>query len=160
MCCKSFWKRGVSFCLAFLLGLLSFNLLSFEKLSSRRIEGKVSFEEKMPLEKVKSKPILTTERKNCFSDQPNFKYQYLRKERIRNTQLLEKQISEQPTTKLDLERQEEITKKIKDDLRKRFKEIEKSIKDAENPKSGIGNLLYLEYCYEFNGREQSKKTNR
>ena len=74
---KNFWKRVVSFLLAFWLGLSIVSLFASDNLPSAEVSNKYLLEEKNVSEKENKNIHLTLEKKNCASADVNLKYKFL-----------------------------------------------------------------------------------
>jgi len=151
MYCKSLWKRIVPFFLAFGLGLIISSLFITKPPIQEELENNDIFEEKIISEKENLKLNLLAERKKCVPADSNLKYYRLNKfgNKLENTDEV------QEKAKLEKQKNKE---KLQKRIEERIEEIEKQLESIQTRNQT--NLLYLEKCYDSDGRKQGKKTNR
>lgn len=138
MCCENFWKRLVTFCLTFWLGVFA----------------SYFFVSKELLPENKRTATLIPEQKNCVFADENLKYQTLP---------LEELPSVIPNPSIITPKKEEPKIKIPKNKKQDEPDIQKIQKDNSKPKPQLyipskdlaeyQILLHKEKCYESNGRK-------
>jgi hypothetical protein len=156
MCCENFWKRLVSFLLAFWLGVLISGLFPPDNSSFEESANESFFEEKNISEKENQKLNLPSEKKNCVPTDGRFKYNYLSGSG-NQTEIIEKFFA------LNKKKLEIIEKETKSKSRQDKEVLQEMIEEIEKQMNSIlsnnqHNLLYLEKCFDSNGRKPSPKT--
>lgn len=148
MYCKNFWKRIFPFITAFWLGLLINGWLASDNSFLEEVTNKPFLEGKNVSEKENQKVNLPSGKKNCVSADGHLKYKLLSDGRNQTGN------ADNVKVKAELIAETKSPKEIR--IKKRIEEIEKQLKSLK--KISPKNLLYLEKCFDSDGRKPSPKT--
>lgn len=156
MCCENFWKRAVSFLLAFGLGLFLTGWFASDNQPLAESSYVSLLEEKIFSEKENLMLHSPSEKKNCVPTDELLKYKYLSDSEnqtavLNKLSLLNKEIVE--IEEIEAKSKSQKHKKV---LRRMIEKIEKQMRLTHS--INHHNLLYLEKCFDSDGRKPSPKT--
>lgn len=151
MKCDVFWKRIVTLCLTFWLGIFVQNFFALKDLPEIEVFDLSVIKEEIVPENKKNEINLNSKQRHCEPADKNLKYQLLNDEDVLYPVAVAKERengshNRKRTKPIEIEKKQERTGKP-------IQEIEKQLYELSKNQIQIQNLLHKENCYESDGRK-------